>query len=222
MPSERNNRQKEPTTDSIATLINDRLGRGARPGPRSPDQSGAIRDDHANLSDLRRQLKSIVDTMDYDALLLLMRQAHQAIAASGSVTSNSTAIDANGRRLSRTFDRRRGGSSLSPSDVAALFTPKAMWSDRDRAKRVTPVSFLKHTYEVPLKAKALTRALLRRFDKPLYLAYSKWIKRHSEDDLHLPTEERTDWSKVDDPLSLLRQRARVASKKYRERSRGLS
>jgi ribosomal protein L12E/L44/L45/RPP1/RPP2 len=123
------------------------------------------------------------------------------------------------------FVREIASEFLAPVDGAELPTEApALWADRTTGREVTPVDFIKQYYgefvatDLPQQHR-LPRPLLRELDMPLYNAYAAWIKRHPEDDLHLPTRSQLvdlELSNLDE--ATLRRAGRLKSTAYRRKN----
>jgi len=96
-----------------------------------------------------------------------------------------------------------------------------LWADRPSRRSESPVAFIKRVYATELKAKALTRPMLRELDKTLYDAYAAWIRpeRHPEDDLKLATEPRANLDEVEDPVEHVRAQGRERMRRHSERQK---
>jgi hypothetical protein len=84
----------------------------------------------------------------------------------------------------------------SPSQEPSIPLPEKaprLWADRKG--KTNPVAFIREVYSDWLGIN-LTRAFIRNADQELYDAYAKWIKRHSEDDLNLPTRTLTKYDQT--------------------------
>lgn len=125
--------------------------------------------------------------------------------------------------------------------VTAPETPPAIWPDDRIAIKgalETPPDFIKRNY-APWLGKGLTRADVRRLDKPLSTALDNWLRRNPmPDDLDLPTlkEQNSRWVKrieaegfgavVSDNVSggsakaVLKEAQRLRSAQYRHRQPG--
>jgi hypothetical protein len=105
-------------------------------------------------------------------------------------------VSALGKEL---FFELSGLTSIDKPQLDETLLPQkapALWAE-DRRPRETPPDFIKRIYEQWI-GKGLGRPDLHRLDKPLYLAFAKWIERKGlPEDLDLPTaSERTDrWVK---------------------------
>ncbi|AMN53208.1 hypothetical protein ACP90_12995 [Labrenzia sp. CP4] len=123
------------------------------------------------------------------------------------------------------FVREIASEFLAPMGRAELPTEApALWADRTTGREVTPVDFIKEYYgkfvaaDLPQQHR-LPRPLLRELDMPLYNAYAAWIKRHPEDDLHLPTRSQLvdlELSNLDE--ATLRRAGRLKSTAYRRKN----
>ncbi|MEE4011289.1 hypothetical protein V1T76_04460 [Roseibium sp. FZY0029] len=123
------------------------------------------------------------------------------------------------------FVREIASEFLAPTGRAELPTEApALWADRTTGREVTPVDFIKQYYgdfvasDLPQQHR-LPRPLLRELDMPLYNAYAAWIKRHPEDDLHLPTRSELvdlELSNLDE--ATLRRAGRLKSTAYRRKN----
>lgn len=79
--------------------------------------------------------------------------------------------------------------SMSAEHSEAISVP--LWKNRTTGRDVSPAGWIRMHYGHQLEDGTLTRSELRN-DPELYNAYAKWIKRHPEDDLHLPKGTRKD------------------------------
>jgi hypothetical protein len=80
-----------------------------------------------------------------------------------------------------------------PDSRPALALPEKApegWADRPSRKSEDPVAFIERVY-APWLSKGLTRADILRLDRPLYMAFTKWVDRHGmPEDLDLPTRSQ--------------------------------
>lgn len=83
--------------------------------------------------------------------------------------------------------QKRFSKSAEHSEAASV----PLWKNRTTGRDVSPADWIRMHYSRQLEARTLTRSELLN-DPELYNAYAKWIKRHPEDDLHLPKGTRKD------------------------------
>lgn len=117
--------------------------------------------------------------------------------------------------LADAFGSAAGDAAESPDELEESPSRPAKaprrWKDRTSGREVTPAAFLRETYQGWLD-KGLTRGDIKHLDPELYEAYAKWIKRHPEGDLGLPTTERVAQNSMPAEEFLARQRQRNAER----------
>jgi len=84
-----------------------------------------------------------------------------------------------------------------------------LWKNRTTGREVSPADWIRMHYSRQLEAGTLTRSALLN-DPELYNAYAKWIKRHPEDDLHLPKGTRKDALSVEEAAERRRASSRAS------------
>lgn len=82
-----------------------------------------------------------------------------------------------------------------------------LWDNLKVRRKRNPVQFIKEEIPQQLKDDVLTRLVLRRVSKRLYLAYLFWIRTHPDDDLQLKKHMLSD--QVDDVAAHKRRQTRA-------------
>ena len=169
-----------------------------------------------NVSELRKEGDRPSSPKNVDEFELIRERLLSAIAIAAE--SELRAYE----QVRESFRSAHDGSLVESKAVGLPAVAPALWMDRKTGREVSPADFVRATYAQWLD-QGMERSDLASLDFPLYQAFSKWVRRHPEDEALLPKKRSpTESLSAEESVEYQRERAVKKRKAYVARKMSIS